>query len=1002
MRTKRSGTVSLDLEKIREKLAGARGPKYWRSLEELAETEEFKGYIKREFPENADTWTDPVGRRRFLQLMGASLAFAGLSACTRQPEERLVPFVRAPEDLVPGRPQFYASAMPLCGYGHGILVESHDGRPTKIEGNPRHPASLGATSLYTQASILDLYDPDRAQVVTNGGRVRTWEVFVASLTTQMERFHLNEGRGLSILSGTVTSPTLGSQLEHLLEQLPEAKWHQYEPLSLDSVKEGSRLAFGQPANICYRFNEARVIVSLDADFLFTGPGATRYTKDFSSARRAEGTNPQINRLYMVESSPTVTGTLADHRLSVNPTQIEALVILLARELGIETSVQHDTEIESTGWITAAARDLTQNRGASVVLAGDYLPPRVHALIHLINQYLENHGKTVLQTEPVEVRPRSHAESVAELVDDMASGRVETLLILGGNPVFDAPADLEFGKNLQNVGLRVHLSAQLNETSELCQWQVPESHYLEAWGDVRAFDGTVSVIQPLIQPLYRSKTAGQLMAALLGDSSISSYDLVRQYWQSTGVSSDFEKWWRKTVHDGLVEDSSAPEQLLSVNQASVLEALADSGTSERTGLELILRPDPSILDGRFVNNGWLQELPKPLTKLTWDNAALISPSTAEQLNLENEQIVELGYQGSKISAPVWIQPGHPTGAVTLHLGYGRSVAGRVAEGCGFNAYPFRSTEALWGGPGLTVTPASGRYSLACTQHHFSMEGRNLSREVNLAEFVANPGIIQEMDHDLGEGAALYPPPEYNGYAWGMAVDLNSCIGCNACVIACQAENNIAVVGKDQVKNGREMHWIRIDRYYKGSLDDPDTVHQPVMCQHCENAPCESVCPVAATSHSDEGLNDMVYNRCVGTRYCSNNCPYKVRRFNFLLYSDWQTETLKLQRNPDVTVRSRGVMEKCTYCVQRINLAKIQSELEDRRVEDGDIVTACQQVCPADAIVFGDVNDPTSRVAQLKENDRNYTVLDTFNTRPRTSYLARLRNTNGEMPKEEEQA
>jgi molybdopterin-containing oxidoreductase family iron-sulfur binding subunit len=585
---------------------------------------------------------------------------------------------------------------------------------------------------------------------------------------------------------------------------------------------------------------------------------------------------------------------------------------------------------------------------------------------------------------------------------MASEDVETLVILGGNPVFDAPADLEFGKHLENVELRAHLSAQLNETSKLCQWHVPESHYLEAWGDIRAFDGTASVIQPLIEPLNRSKTASEVVASLLGESSISSYDLVRKHWQGAGVAADFERWWRQTVHDGVVEGSSFPEQQLSLNPEGVLGGWNNSSASDATGLELILRPDPSILDGRFGNNGWLQELPKPLTKLTWDNAALISPATAEKLNLANEQIVELGYQGATVRVPVWIQPGHPSDAVTLHFGYGGNREGRVAKGRGFNAYPLRLSNAVWGGPGLTVTPTSEQYPLACTQHHFSMEGRNLSREVNLAEFVTNPGIIHEMDHAWGEGAALFPAWEYKGYSWGMAVDLNSCIGCNACVVACQAENNIPVVGKQQVINGREMHWIRIDRYYKGSLDAPDTVHQPVMCQHCENAPCESVCPVAATSHSDEGLNDMVYNRCVGTRYCSNNCPYKVRRFNFLLFSDWQTDTLKLQRNPDVTVRSRGVMEKCTYCVQRINQAKIQSELEDRKVEDGEIVTACQQVCPADAIVFGDLNDPDSRVVQLKENDRNYTMLDQFNPRPRTSYLARLRNTNEEISEEEGQA
>ena len=986
----------LEVSEIRAALNATDGQAYWRSLDELAQTPEFTEWVGREFPEQAAELKDPVSRRNFLKLMGASLAFGGLTGCTIQPAELIVPQVRAPEEMVPGKPQFYATAVPLGGIASGILVESHMGRPTKIEGNPQHPASLGSTHPITQAAILDLYDPDRAQTVKNAGQISTWGLFLQGLEVALGSQRVQKGAGLRLLTGTITSPTLGHQIADLRSQFPLAKWHQYEPVNRDHVRAGAELAFGEPVNIRYDLSKADVILSLDADFAFHEPGNVRYARDFASRRRVRDGQQTMNRLYMAETTPTATGSLADHRLALTSAQIETLSRDIALRLGGQIrTVGTSTPLpeKAITWLEPLIRDLDRNRGKSLVVAGDEQAPAVHALVHAINQALGNIGQTVHYTKPLEIEPVDQLNSLRELVADIHAGQVELLVIVGGNPVFDAPADLDFGTALQQIGLRVHLSPYADETSYLCHWHIPESHFLETWGDARAYDGTATIIQPLIEPLYRTKSAHELLAVMTGQTGKPIYDIIREYWQQNAQAADFESFWRHALHDGLIPETDFPTQTVSLRNPLVLPP--GQTVDQDDDLELVFRPDPLIWDGRFANNGWLQELPKPITKLTWDNAALLSPATAERLGLANEQIAELRLGGKTLRAPVWIVPGQADGAVTLHLGYGRKRVGRVGDKTGVDAYSLRTSTALWSAPGLQLVRTFDRHPLACTQDHYSMEGRALVRQATLDEYTRHPDFAHQQGHDPPADLTLYDRHEYEGYAWGMVIDLNTCLGCNACSVACQAENNIPVVGKEQVLNGREMAWIRVDRYYKGELDAPEIVHQPVPCMHCENAPCEVVCPVAATSHSKEGLNDMVYNRCVGTRYCANNCPYKVRRFNFLQYTDRDSESLKMQRNPDVTVRSRGVMEKCTYCVQRINAARIEAKKDDRPIRDGEVITACQQACPTEAIVFGDLNDPQSQIARLKASPLNYGILTELNTRPRTTYLAGLKNPNPEM-------
>jgi len=1012
----RSKAIAAEARDVKPEI-DAPGANYWRSLEELAGGEAFEKFLREEFPRQAAVWLDTVTRRDFIKLMGASLALAGISGCGRAApnDEKIVPYVKQPDGRVPGKSVYYATAFTHNGAATGLLVRSQEGRPIKIEGNPAHPDSLGSTDAFAQASILTLYDPDRSQVVTNGGSITTWNAFFTALNGEIEGQRLNGGTGLRILTEHVVSPTLADQLKSLLARFPRARWHQYEPAGRDNARAGARLAFGEYAAPQYRFAAADVVLALDGDFLSCGVGSLRSAREFAARRRVRGGKGEMSRLYAVESAPTTTGAVADHRLPLRPSEIIAFAGALAGRLGVSSNEDpKPLAPASARWVEAVARDLEAHRGRSIVLAGDAAPPIVHGFAHAINQALGNVGTTVAYTQTVEAEPVDGIESLRALVKDIEAGQVSTLIIIGGNPVFTAPADIPFERLLSRVAFSVHMSLYDDETSARCGWHVPEAHYLESWSDARASDGTATIVQPLIAPLYGAKSAHELLAAVRGQAGRSGYEIVRDYWRRESRG-DFERFWRKSLHDGVVEGTAFPAKSVKIvsgfkSQVSSPPPAPETHNSKlniQNSLEIIFRPDPTIFDGRFANNGWLQELPKPLTKLTWDNAVLVSPATAKRLGIAPEigttggehgrifaDVVELNYAGRKIRAPAWIAPGHADGAATVCFGYGRTRAGRVGNGAGFNAYTLRTADAPWHGAGLVLQKTGARHTLACTQYHHNMEGRDLVRAAALEEYRKRPNFAQK---EHGEDETLYPPFKYEGYAWGMAIDTSACVGCNACVVACQAENNIPVVGKTEVTRGREMHWLRIDRYYEGGVDNPQTFHQPVPCMHCENAPCEIVCPVGATTHSQEGLNEMTYNRCVGTRYCSNNCPYKVRRFNFLQYSDFETPSLKLLHNPSVTVRSRGVMEKCTYCVQRINAARIDAEKEDRRVRDGEIRTACQAACPTEAIVFGDINDRNSQLAKLKADTLNYALLAELNTRPRTTYLATVRNPNPELKK-----
>ncbi|MGB6812356.1 MAG: TAT-variant-translocated molybdopterin oxidoreductase [Candidatus Sulfotelmatobacter sp.] len=1002
----------LDLDSLRSQINEANekaGPEYWRSLEELAGSPAFQEALHREFPKGASEWVDSVSRRGFLKVMGASMALAGMTGCVKLPSEPIVPYVRQPEDVIPGRPQFYATAMTLGGYASPLLVESHLGRPTKIEGNDKHPASLGGTDIFAQAHILGLYDPDRSQSVVSMGDQQSWQAFLNAIHGPLAAQKALQGAGIRILTPTISSPTLADQLRGFLKIYPQAKWHVYEPVNRDNVLEGAKLAFGQPVETLYDFETAEVIVSLDADFLYAGfPGNVRYIRDFAKRRNPDG---NMNRLYVIESSPTTTGAKADHRMPLQAGMVEKFAFAIANLVGAGPT-ENVALAEWGRFPDAVAEELGSHKERCLVVAGDHQTPNVHALAHRINAQLGNVGKTVFYADPVDANPVNQTDSFKDLVADINAGKVDLLVILGGNPVYNAPADLDFANVLKNgkVPVRVHLGLYQNETAELCQWHINQTHELESWGDACAYDGTVSIVQPLIAPLYGGRSALELVALLSGQADATGYDLVRAYWQKQHAGPDFEAFWRKSLHDGWIEGTAFAPKSVTPKAAHFAQASAEAAANT---IELNIRRDPTIYDGQFSNNGWLQECPKPMNKLTWDNAVLIGPVMGERLQIKTCDVVELELNGKKVTGPVWIQPGVPDNSVTVTLGYGRTRAGRVGTGQGFDAYKLRTSAAPWFATGLQIRKTGDRYVLASTQGYQSMDTPNgdhrpLVRETVLEEYRKDPNFAKEQGEDPAPGLTLYKPYPYKEeeYAWGMAIDLNSCVGCNNCMIACQSENNIAVVGKEQCAIGRHMHWIRIDTYYQypdeaaRDRDNPKAFFQPVPCQQCENAPCEVVCPVGATNHSTEGLNDMVYNRCVGTRYCSNNCPYKVRRFNFLLFQDWTTPQYKMMRNPDVSVRSRGVMEKCTYCVQRINEHKIDAETasvrEGKTIKVGDEVqTACQQSCPAGAIIFGNINDPNSKVSKLKAQARNYSLLGELNTRPRTTYLAEVGNPNPEL-------
>jgi len=1004
----------MDFSAIRSGLAGAEGRLFWRSLGELADTPQFRQYLHREFPEQASQWNDPKGRRDFLKLMSASLALAGVSACTKQPPEKIVPYVRQPEDMVPGRPLFFATAVPFAGIATPVLVESHEGHPTKVEGNPQHPASAGGSDIFAQASILTLYDPDRLQGVRHRGEVRAWGDFLTAMKGLLGTQKAKQGAGLRFLTETLTSPTIGEQISLIQQAYPQAKWHQWDPAAKPA-------GTGSPL---YDFSKADVIVALDADFLGGGPASIKYSRDFAARRRvavdaeaAERAEHVMNRLYAIESTPTLTGAKADHRLPLKASEIAAAAQALSGSGGSASFGNGAAQ----KFLAAAAKDLQAHRGRSLVVAGDYQPAAVHALARQLNESLGNVGATVAYGSAIELNPADHVASIRDLAQAMDAGQVDVLVILGGNPVFTAPADLQFAEKLKKVSTTASLSMFPDETAFVTEWNVPEAHALESWGDARAFDGTVTVMQPLIAPLYDGKTIQEVLAVFIdAQSGKSAHDLVKDYWtrahagavdgwkitDPTGAPfKSPDSFWKHVLHDGFVTGTNlqAPRSV-AVPLPAVDATPASNAQTPASGLEIIFRPDPTIWDGRFANNGWLQELPKPLTKITWDPTAWISQNLAKEKGLDDGDLIELRYRGNTAKLPVAIVPGHPEQSVTVFYGYGRQQTGRVGTSADrtaldFDVYKLRTSDALYFGGGLEIAKV-GRYLIARTQEHHLMEDRAPVRVADIEPFHKDPTVIEKQgDEKPPKTLTIIPEWDYSQhYKWGMSIDLTSCTGCGTCTIACQSENNIPVVGKEQVDKGREMHWIRVDHYYDGHPEDGNSIktyHQPVPCQQCENAPCELVCPVGATTHSAEGLNDMVYNRCVGTRYCSNNCPYKVRRFNFLLFQDWDTPNWEPLRNPDVTVRSRGVMEKCTYCVQRINLARIDAKRQDRKIKDGDVVPACASACPADAIVFGDMNDPDARVTKLKALERTYGLLESLNTRPRTTYLAALRNPNPEL-------
>jgi MoCo/4Fe-4S cofactor protein with predicted Tat translocation signal len=989
-------------------LVGKTGPEFWRSLEELSGTERFQDYLRREYPDQAEKMLDEPERRTVLKLMGASLGLAGLAACTKQPEERVLPYAKNPESTTPGVPIHFATAMPWARGSIGLLVENHQGRPTKIEGNADHPASLGATDSFAQAAVLELYDPDRSTTIQKRGRLQSYDDFLTDLRAECNVQGAKQGAGLAILTPTVVSPTFARQLREMRELYPRARIVQWEPIHRDEARAGAIAAFGRDAVAACAYDKAKVVLALDSDFLGGGPEGVRAARDFVKQRKVRKDQTAMSRLYVVESAPTVTGMMADHRLPRRAEDVEDFARRLARALGLDVKSSDRAIADVDTWVKAVAKDLQANAGASIVTAGDWQPAVVHHLVAAINEKLGNVGKTLRYLPPVGDLPQEqgHVEALRALVGEMNAGRVELLVMFGVNPVYDAPADLDVAAALKKVPLKVHSGLYLDETGILCEWHVPAAHFLESWGDARAADGTVSVVQPLILPLYGGKSVLEIANAMLNKAGESGYDAVRATWQKERPDA-FELNWRRWLHEGLVPDTAVAPVTASVKPVSA------AATTAPEGIEVLFRPDPTVWDGRFANNGWLQECPKPATKLTWDNTVQLAPALAARLGLATGDVVDVTAGGRSVRGPVWVSPGHADSSITLHLGYGRVRAGQVGNGAGFDAYRMRTSASAWKVLGAQIAKTGENVRLASTQEHVDydvvqdeVKKRQILRVRTVDRFAADPHSLDEADriHHFGE-TDFYKKAVDREIAeqgrpvadqqWGMVIDLNACTACGACVTACQSENNIAVVGKDQVLRGREMHWIRIDRYFDGPQDNPRLHVQPVPCMHCENAPCENVCPVGATQHSPEGLNEMVYNRCVGTRYCSNNCPYKVRRFNFMLYSDYVTETLKLQRNPDVTVRSRGVMEKCTYCVQRINLTRITAKRELRKIRDGEILTACQQVCPTEAITFGDIADPKTAVARLRAEPHEYGLIEELNTKPRTTYLAKIRNPNPEL-------
>ena len=1036
--------------------------KYWRSFEQLAETPEFAAQLEREFPAGAAEFQGgEVSRRHFLKIMGASTALAGvgLSGC-RRPEMHLVPFTRSQEWTIPGKFLFYATSMPARRGHMPLIATTFDGRPTKLEGNPLHPINNGhgGTDSFSQASILDLYDPDRSRFFLEKGKISGAKEFEQFLDKLIADNAAGQGDGIAFLLEEDASPTRERLRAEIEKRMPLVRWCVYEPLGVENAAQAATIGFGAGVQVSHALENADVILALDHDFLGCEEGSIAATKAFSARRRADNPDSKMNRLYVVENRFTITGGMADHRLRIPASQIGAFALALAEQISGGTN---DASLKSfytslgqpqstakfpKGWVEELAADLVSARGRSAVLVGSRQPVAVQLVVNAINSALGNLGKTVLG-QPTFTKP---GIGIAELARDISDKKVSTIVIIGGNPVYNAPADLEWAKAQKLVPNVIRVALHEDETSQLASWHVPRAHYLEAWGDGRSSDGTYVSVQPMIMPLYDGWSDLDVLAKFAGMPKPTGPELIQETFKQAASGGDFNTAWNKFLHDGFLADSAAGQRILFFNSASATGFISEnantSATVDDNNLEVVFIPDSHVDDGRYNNNGWLQETADSVTQLTWDNAAYISPATAKKLGVRNYEsaadLIEISLDGNrKLQAPAMIAPGHADNSISLPLGYGRTVTGRIGQGTGFNAYPLRTSTAPYFVTGAKVQKVAGTGELAWTQQHWSMEGRSIVREGTLETFQKNPEFVRTMggDEEIPKGGqpSLYSHPPMTGvHQWGMTIDLNTCSGCNACVVACQAENNIPVVGKEQVINGREMHWIRMDRYFASDTaynesqgeapSDPEMVMMPMLCQHCENAPCETVCPVNATVHSDEGLNVMTYNRCIGTRYCANNCPYKVRRFNFFDYHQrpitpvkvpllgevsglklgpltekGSPETLKMQKNPNVTVRMRGVMEKCTFCVQRIQEAKIAAKVRagassDVRVAADAFQVACQQACASESIVFGDIANPESKVAKLKKNNRGYRLLEYLNTNSRITYLAKLRNVNPKMP------
>ena len=928
-----------------------------------------------------------VDRRAALKLFVSGAALA-LASCGR-PAEQIVPYVQIPRGETPGLPKRYATALPLQGYGRGVIVTSVEGRPIKIEGNPRHPWSLGSTDIFAEATVLSLYDPDRSQAPFSAGRVQAWSVFEGALQPRLDRARAQRGAGLAVLSGRVTSPTLVAQIDALTKALPQAKWYRYEPIDDDAIRNGALLAFDRPATLLPRFADARVLLALDADPLGVGPTQIRHAREITAARRSHAPDQSL-RIYAAEPDWTLTGALADHRLALRPELIRNIAIEVARALGASVpQLQGPPEAEQ--FARAAAADLSARQGGGLVLAGPRQPAEIHALCHWINNELAAPVDFIAPVDPLNA---GNAESLKSFVADIRGGRVETLLVLGANPAYDTPGELGLADAIAVVPFSMHAGLYRDETAARCTWHLPLTHVLENWSDIRAYDGTASIIQPLIRPLYDGRTAHQILALLSSPTGTSSYDTVRGYWQTAVThSEDFDDWWRQVLQDGVVADSAAKAITLPAPRLPQLAPASDGNS-----FILTLAPDPSMFDGSFANNAWLQECPKPFTKQVWGNALHLAESDAQSLSVVDGDMVRLTAEKIVLDAPVLVRPGQAPHTVGATLGYGRTATGSLGSDIGFDVYRLRQTDSPWARANISIGKIDGHRDLLLTQHFFALEGeaKDLQPRFTLAD-------LAKADLGLSKPGAnpptVYPPHDYDTYEWAMVIDNAACIGCNACVVACQAENNVPIVGPDQIAIGRDMHWLRIDDY----VVDGKPGFSPVPCMHCEHAPCEPVCPVAASVHDSEGLNVQVYNRCIGTRFCQSNCPYKVRRFNFFSYADGEEyksfgdDIVKAVFNPDVTVRGRGVMEKCTYCVQRISRARRAAEKEHRKIRDGEVVTACQTACPTRAISFGDLSDANSRINALRRERQAYALLGELGTRPRTTYLARLENPNPDFGK-----